>query len=331
MPSSGGALRGAVERGQVVPVGGSWVEPDCNLPSGESLVRQFLHGQRWFEREFGRRHREFWSPDAFGYAGQLPQILREAGITRFLTQKLSWNRFNRPEHHTLMWQGDDGSEVLAHYPPADTYNSEVTVPELLKVTRAYRDHDHARTSLLVYGYGDGGGGPTREMLETLRRAADLQGLPRTTPRSSEEFFDALEAGGRPAAGRRRRAVLRVPPRRLHLAGAHEARQPAWRAGAARRRVPLLCRRRLPRAELDRLWKLLLLQQFHDILPGSSIRLVYEDAERDLAAVQAGADALVPPGEVLANTVGFARREVVGDAWSRQRRSAPRTPSSPATR
>jgi alpha-mannosidase len=306
-------IRAAVERGQFVPVGGSWVEPDCNLPSGESLVRQFLHGQRWFEAEFGRRHREFWSPDAFGYAGQLPQILRECGMSRFLTQKLSWNRFNRPEHHTLIWQGDDGSEVLAHYPPADTYNSEVSVAELLKVAREYRDHDHSPTSLLVFGYGDGGGGPTRGMLETLRRVADLQGLPRTAQRTSEEFFDALEAGGQDRP---------VVVGELYF----EYHRGVYTSQARTKRGNRRCEQALhdaeflaclggdhPRAELDRLWKLLLLQQFHDILPGSSIGLVYEDAERDLAAVESGAHALVPPGDVLVNTVGFERREVVGGA------------------
>ena len=306
-------LRAAVERGQFVPVGGSWVEPDCNLPSGESLVRQFLHGQRWFEREFGRRHREFWSPDAFGYAGQLPQILRGLGITRFLTQKLSWNRFNKPEHHTLVWQGDDGSEVLAHYPPADTYNSDVTVSELRKTVRDYKDHDHARTSLLVFGFGDGGGGPTRDMLETLRRARDLQGLPRTVQRTSEEFFAALEAegGDRP-----------VVSGELYF----EYHRGVYTSQARTKRGNRRCEQALhdaeflaclgddyPREELDRLWKLLLLQQFHDILPGSSIGIVHAESERDLAAVEAGAHALAGAGETLVNTLGFARREVVGDA------------------
>jgi alpha-mannosidase len=306
-------LRAAVERGQFVPVGGSWIEPDCNLPSGESLVRQFLYGQRWFEREFGRRHREFWSPDAFGYAGQLPQILREAGITRFLTQKLSWNRFNRPEHQTLVWQGDDGSEVLAHYPPADTYNSVADVPELLKVAREYRDHDHARTSLLVFGYGDGGGGPTKDMLETLRRAADLQGLPRTAQRTSEEFFDALEADGgdRPVVAGE---LYFEYHRGVYTSQARTKRGNRRGEQALHDAEFLACLRPgYPREELDRLWKLLLLQQFHDILPGSSIQLVYEDAERDLAAVEAGANALAGAGETLVNTVGCARRDVVGDA------------------
>src|SRR3954447_6633355 len=123
-------VRDAVDAGRWAPVGGSWVEPDCNLPSGASLARQLLFGQRYFERAFGRRSREFWNPDVFGYTAQLPQLLREAGLTRFLTQKLSWNRFNPPEHHTFTWQGLDGSQVLTHFPPADTYNAEVTAEEL---------------------------------------------------------------------------------------------------------------------------------------------------------------------------------------------------------
>jgi alpha-mannosidase len=181
------------------PPGGTWIEPDCNLPSGESLVRQFLYGQRFFEREFGRRARVFWNPDVFGYNGQLPQIMRGAGIGRFLTQKLSWNRFNAPPHHTFTWQGIDGSEVLAHFPPADTYNATAEVEELRRSARHYKDHDRSGRSLLVFGYGDGGGGPTPEMLETLRRVRDLQGVPRTTMVSSDEFFEALETveAGRP--------------------------------------------------------------------------------------------------------------------------------------
>jgi alpha-mannosidase len=300
-----------------VPVGGTWVEPDCNLPSGESLVRQFLHGQRFFEREFGRRCTEFWNPDVFGYNGQLPQLMRGAGISRFLTQKLSWNRFNKPEHHTFVWQGIDGSEVLAHFPPADTYNAEATVPELRRAAREYKDHEHSRTSLLVFGYGDGGGGPTRTMLETLRRARDLQGLPRTSFRTPEEFFAALEAepGERPTVVGElyfeyhrgtytSQALTKRLNRRCEVA-LHDAELLTAAAGVH------------ARAELEPLWKRLLLNQFHDILPGSSIRLVYEDAERDLAGVEAEADAiceraLAQLGAAFVNTTGFPRREIVGD-------------------
>jgi len=302
-----------VRTGQFVPVGGSWIEPDCNLPSGESLVRQFLYGQRWFEEKLGVRCREFWSPDAFGYAGQLPQILREVGITRFLTQKLSWNRFNRPEHHTFTWQGVDGSEVLAHFPPADTYTSEASVADLVRTVRRFADHEHSGHSLLLFGYGDGGGGPTRGMLEVLRRARDLQGLPRTSPGTSDAFFSAVEAetDERP-----------VVVGELYF----EYHRGVYTSQARTKRSNRRCEQALhdaeflacleggdyPRAALDALWKRLLLNQFHDILPGSSIRLVTEEAEQDLAGVEAEALALSAPGEAPVNTIGAARREVVRD-------------------
>ncbi len=308
-------VRAAVGRGQLVPVGGSWVEPDCNLVSGESLLRQFLHGQRWFERELGIRCREFWSPDAFGYPGQLPQLMRAAGLTRFLTQKLSWNKFNKPEHHTFVWQGIDGSEVLGHFPPGDTYSSEATVGELRSSARAYRDHDSSAISLLLFGHGDGGGGPTRTMLESLRRARDLQGVPRTSQRTSEEFFDALEAedGVRPVVV----GELYFEYHRGVYTSQARTKLGNRRAEGALHDAEFLVALvgdDVPRAELDRLWKLLLLQQFHDIVPGSSIGLVHEEAERDLSEVVTGANAisagvLGEPGNVAVNTIGFERREV----------------------
>jgi alpha-mannosidase len=304
-------IREQVAAGRFVPVGGTWVEPDCNLPSGESLVRQFLQGQRFFEREFGARSTEFWNPDVFGYNGQLPQLMRQAGIGRFLTQKLSWNRFNKPEHQTFTWQGVDGSEVLAHFPPADTYNAEASVPELRRNARDYKDHRHSRRSLLVFGHGDGGGGPTRTMLETLRRARDLQGLPRTEIRTPQAFFDALEAepDERPTA---------VGELYFEYHRGTYTSQARTKRGNRRGEVALHDAEFLnavgggdyPREELDRLWQLLLLQQFHDILPGSSIGLVYEDAERDLAEVETGAQALWADGPHPVSTIGFPRREVV---------------------
>ena len=185
--------REKVKTGQFIPVGGTWIEPDCNIPSGDSLVRQFLVGQTYFRKEFGIQCKEFWNPDVFGYNGQLPQIMRLAGITRFLTQKLSWNRFNKPHHHTFTWQGIDGSEVLAHFPPADTYNSEANVQELRKNAKDYKDHDRSQNSYMLFGYGDGGGGPVKRMIETSASCAkDLQGLPRTQIRTSDDFFTRLE-------------------------------------------------------------------------------------------------------------------------------------------
>jgi len=328
-------IRDRVAAGQWIPVGGTWIEPDCNLPSGESLVRQFLHGQRFFERELGRRCNEFWNPDVFGYNGQLPQIMRGAGIERFLTQKLSWNRFNQPPYHTFTWQGIDGSEVLAHFPPADTYNAEATVAELRRSAREYKDHDRSRHSLLVFGYGDGGGGPTPDMLETLRRVGDLEGLPRTTITTSDAFFDALAADAEDVPTvvgelyfeyhrgtyTNQAAVKlgnRTGERALHDAEAIAAI--AHReTGAA-----------YPAERLTELWQTLLTNQFHDILPGSGIGQVYDDAATDHAAVLAGAEsvtedalaALAAPGpdHVPVSTLGVPRAEVAarpggaGLAW-----------------
>jgi alpha-mannosidase len=317
-------VRERVDRGQIVPVGGTWIEPDCNLPSGESLARQLLYGQRFFERELGRRCTELWQPDVFGYTGQLPQLMREAGMTRFLTQKLSWNRFNPPEHHTFTWQGLDGSEVLTHFPPADTYNAEVTVAELRRSVREYKDHDRSRESLLVFGHGDGGGGPTRDMLERLRRARDLRGLPRTDLRTAEAFFDRLEADAgelRTVVGElyfeyhrgtyTSQAALKRGNRRCE-ALLHDAEMLA--AVAAR-----LGRAPYPREALAEAWRLLMVTQFHDILPGTSITEVNDRARRDLAEVESIAERVVAASlaalggggdDAPVNTLPWPRREVV---------------------
>ena len=320
-------IRTKVKAGQFVPVGGTWVEPDCNLPSGESMARQFLHGQRFFEKEFGVRCREFWNPDVFGYNGQLPQLCRLSGITRFLTVKLAWNHFNKPVHQTFTWEGIDGSEVLTHFPPAGSYNSMVTVEHLRRDAQSYKDHDRSRHSYMLFGYGDGGGGPTKRMLETLRRVHDLQGVPRTEIRNPDEFFGLLEADCTDRArivgelyfelhrgcyttqaavkrGNRRSEQLLHDVEFISAAAAHTA-------GFA-----------YPAGELDRTWKLLLMNQFHDILPGSSIGLVYEDARRDFARIEeagtamrtAAACALAGDGAggaqpAVINTIGFARAEV----------------------
>jgi alpha-mannosidase len=302
-----------VRSGQFVPVGGMWVEPDFNVPSGESLLRQLVHGQRFFEEKLGVRCRELWAPDAFGYCGQLPQLMRLAGIHRFLTQKLSWNRFNKPEAHTFVWQGIDGSEVVGHFPPADTYSSDVSVREVLRTEHDFLDHESSATSLLVYGFGDGGGGPTRAMLERLRRMRDLQGLPRVRTATSDEFFSALEA---------ETAERPTVVGELYL----EYHRGTFTSQAFVKRGNRVCEQLLhdaellgavrgpyPRDELDRLWKLLLLQQFHDILPGSSIGLVYDDARRDFAELESSLRSLVGAGDTPVNTVGMPRREVVESA------------------
>lgn len=325
-------IREKVKGGQFIPVGGTWIEPDCNIPSGESLARQFLYGQRFFKAEFGRYCQEFWNPDVFGYNGQLPQICKLAGIGRFLTQKLSWNRFNKPHHHTFTWEGIDGSEIFTHFPPADTYNAVATVEEMRRNARNYKDHDRSRHSYMLFGYGDGGGGPTKDMIERLRRAKDLEGLPRAQIRTPDEFFDLLE---RDCTDRPRQigelyfeyhrgtytsqALVKRGNRKSEQL-LHDVEFLATAAGR-------LAGHPYPKESLDHLWKLVLLNQFHDILPGSSIKEVYVDSAAQYGeiervgtqlrseAARALAGAL-PPVEIgdtkylALNTIGFGRSEVV---------------------
>lgn len=321
-------IRRRVKSGQFIPVGGTWIEPDCNIPSGESLCRQFLHGQRFFQKEFGITCREFWNPDVFGYNGQLPQICRLAGISRFLTQKLSWNRMNKPHHHTFVWEGIDGSELFTHFPPADTYTAVVSIAQLRDNARNYKDHDRSRESYLLFGHGDGGGGPTKPMLETLRRVKDLEGIPRTTIRTPSEFFDRLEKDNTNRARlvgelyfeyHRGTYTTQAATKRANRRSEFLLHDVEFLATAAASRGK--SGYAYPTADLDRLWKLVLLNQFHDILPGSSITEVYQDAARDYQRVEVegsrlqseALNALVdtPAGGewVPVNTIGFARREV----------------------
>ena len=179
-------MRERAKEKRFIPVGGSWVEADCNIPSGESLVRQFLFGQRFFQREFGMTCRESWNPDVFGYNAQMPQIMRGAGISAFVSTKLSWNQINKPHRHTFWWEGIDGSRVLTHFPPSDTYNGVCTVKQLLFSVGNYKDLDRSNESLYIFGYGDGGGGPNMEMLERLRRMCDVDGMPKVQIRAPQE-------------------------------------------------------------------------------------------------------------------------------------------------
>lgn len=323
-------IKKRVKTGQWVPVGGTWIEPDCNIPSGEALARQFVYGQQYFMQHFGFRCKEFWNPDVFGYNGQLPQIMKLAGINRFLTQKLSWNAFNKPHTHTFLWQAIDGSEVLAHFPPADTYNCNVEVHELRFNARNYKDNDRSNESLTLFGYGDGGGGPTKQMLEQLRRFTDLQGLPRTQIRSSDEFFDRLEkdlvdplkiVGELYFEFHRGTYTTQANNKRDNRKSEQMLHDVEFLSLAAGR----LGKLKYPKAELERIWRLVLLNQFHDILPGSSIREVYEDSAMQYADVLASGQNLrqealdILTSKTLAkspeaitpiNTTSFARREVV---------------------
>jgi alpha-mannosidase len=291
-PSLFARIKDAVADGRWEPVGGMWVEPDTNVPSGESLVRQVLLGKRFFLDELGVETHELWIPDVFGYSAALPQIAQQAGVTALITQKLSWNNMNRFPHSTFWWEGLDGSRILTHFPPADTYNGVWSVRELTASLDRFADHGRSDRSLYPYGFGDGGGGPTREMLELARRLGDLDGLPHAEIGSVAAFLDAVETEDGDALD------TWVGELYFELHRGTYTTQAATKVGNRRgeealRAAELWCSAvcasagdwsSYPTAELQRAWELLLLNQFHDIIPGSSINWVYADAARDHAEV-----------------------------------------------
>lgn len=270
-------------RGQFVPVGGTWVEMDGNLPSGEAMVRQFLQGQNFFLQEFGKMCSEFWLPDTFGYSAQLPQIMHSCGIRRFLTQKLSWNLVNSFPHHTFFWEGLDGSRVLAHFPPGDSYGMEGSVEEVLKTVAKNRDKGRTNHSAFLFGFGDGGGGPTQTMVDRLKRIYNTDGLPRVQLSSPERLFSALESDSGQLCTWVGELFLE-----LHN-GTYTTHSQIKKGNRECERilhdVELLSSLALvrstqflyPAAQLQDLWRLLLLNQFHDVVTGSCIQLVAEEA------------------------------------------------------
>jgi len=291
-------MKERVAEGRLEPTGSMWVEADCNIPSGESLVRQIVHGKRFYLGELGIETNDVWLPDVFGYSAALPQIMRQAGIRWFLTQKLSWNQYNSLPHHSFLWEGIDGSRVFTHFPPADTYSGNVSVRELRFGVENFKDHDRSNRSLYLFGWGDGGGGPTTEMLESARRLADHDGLPHLVMEGPRRFFTEAE-------GEMREPPVWVGELYLETHRGTYTSQAATKLGNRRAEFALrdaelwgvLAARdgaggtgggggdgAGASAELEALWKLLLLHQFHDIIPGSGIHWVYEDTARDHAHI-----------------------------------------------
>ncbi|NYE96363.1 alpha-mannosidase [Psychromicrobium silvestre] len=286
-----------VAAGQFVPVGGMWVESDTNMPGSEAMARQFLEGKSFFRREFGVDCKEAWLPDSFGYSGALPQIVASAGIDYFLTQKISWNQVNVMPHHTFLWEGIDGSRVFTHFPPVDTYNSELSGRELAHAQSNYREKGNSNISLVPFGWGDGGGGPTREMVAAAHRTAALEGSPAVQLGSAKSFFEQAQAeypappvwlGEMYLELHRGTYTSQANTKKGNRRSEHLLREAElWAATATVRKGALY-----PAAELKRLWQLVLLQQFHDILPGSSIAWVHQDAERNYAAIATELEAII---------------------------------------
>lgn len=321
-----------VQEGRFVPVGGMWVESDTNLPGGEALARQFLEGKGFFQDEFGIDTPEVWLPDSFGYTGAFPQIARAAGARWFLTQKISWNEINRMPHHTFLWEGIDGTRLFTHFPPVDKYNSDVSAEDLAHAERNFADKGRSTVSLLPYGYGDGGGGPTAEMTATIARTGSLEGSPAVRHSTPREFFEAAEAEyPRPEVWRgelylefhRGTYTSQLRTKQGNRRSEHLLREAELWAATAAVRAGV----QYPAARLKRLWQLVLLQQFHDILPGTSIAWVHQDAERNYAHIRTQLGEIID--DALRALLGAGDAVVLANAAPHPRSGVPALGIGPA--
>ncbi|MGN0970186.1 MAG: alpha-mannosidase, partial [Evtepia sp.] len=330
-------IKERVKEGRWEPEGGMWLEADCNLTSGESLVRQFLHGKRFFKEEFGVDNKILWLPDVFGYSGALPQIMKKSGVDYFMTTKLAWNQINKIPNDTFIWKGIDGSEVLTHLITTvgedqdpkqsffTTYNGMLHPGSIMGGWERYQNKEINNDILISYGYGDGGGGPTRKMLEISKRMEKgVKGIPMVRQETARTYFDELAervkdnrrletwegefyfeyhrgtytSMARNKRGNRKSELMMMDLETLGvLAGDYPA-------------------------EADtRLWRdIILLNQFHDILPGSSIAEVYQVTKGEYEALAAEVSQMIRErlvklagsgdGITVFNTLGFRRDDVV---------------------
>ena len=286
-------IKQRITDGRWRPIGSMWVEPDCNIPNGESLVRQILYGKRFFKKEFGIDSDILWLPDTFGFNAALPQILKKSGIKYFSTTKLTWNDTNQFPHNTFWWQGIDGSKILTHIPPVGLEGR--VIPNDLK--KSWDDYNEQETSphvLQTFGYGDGGGGPAKEDLDAAAILRTIVGLPSSTLSTVTRFFNQIEGQAR---------SLKVWHGELYLEkhrGTFTTH--GWVKRENRLAETLLYNTELlsslamvfgkggpqrgyPQETIESAWKNLLLNQFHDVVPGTSIADAYEDTRKDFAAIR----------------------------------------------
>ena len=358
-PSAFDRVKAKVKQGAFHPIGGSWVEHDTNMPSGESLVRQFLYGQRFFESHFAERSTTFWLPDTFGYSSQIPQICRLAGMSRFFTQKLSWNNINDFPHTTFNWVGLDGSQVMCHMAPDNTYTAEADFGDVKRSVTQHKSMDQDPSSLLVFGKGDGGGGPTWEQLEKLRRCRGISDstsglLPRVKMGDSvDDFFARLEKKAEStdfvswvgelyfelhrgtyttqANNKRNNRKAEIMLHDIEYLATLASIQDDMRRKSTGYKYP--------KKDIDSMWENVLLCQFHDCLPGSSIEMCYDDSDELYREVFKTGERLLRTaitalgfqdqrhgdGQLVAiNTLPFDRKELVTSGPGSQREAAYRT-------
>ena len=317
-------IREAIKGGQWIAEGAMWVEPDTNMASGEALIRQLVHGKRYYKDVLGVDSQVLWLPDTFGYTAALPQILNSCGVKYLVTQKIFWS-YNEGEqfpYHYFYWEGMDGSKVVSFLPTSYTYRTDPT--ELAKVWNERSQKRDLDAFLLPFGYGDGGGGPARDYIEYAIREENLEGCPKVKLEGPKEFFDDMQAEGGPkhtytgelyfSAHRgtyTSQAMVKRNNRKSEL-GLRELEM--WGALALRKGQDY------PLGQADALWKEVLLHQFHDILPGSSIARVYEEAEAAYEKIHEETDALTKQaagglldsadGVTAFNSLGFERKALI---------------------
>jgi alpha-mannosidase len=289
------SIKKRIEEKRWEPIGGMWVEADCNLSGAESLARQFLLGRIFFREQFGKDAESpvLWLPDVFGYAWALPQLIRQAGLKYFMTIKIGWSQYNRLPYDTFMWQGIDGTQILTHFstvkdfgsPYASTYNSMANPREALGTWQSFQQKELHKDLLMAYGYGDGGGGPTREMLENITAMNHFPGLPQVRQSSVKAFFESID----PLMLSR---VMPVWNGELYLEYHRGTYTTQARNKRANRKSEFLLHDaeflatlaslhtdyKYPSQQLNEAWHTVCLNQFHDIIPGSSIGPVYEESQ-----------------------------------------------------
>lgn len=303
-------IKKRVAEGRWEVEGGMWLEADCNISSGESLIRQFLHGTRFFEEEFGKKNEILWLPDVFGYSAALPQIMEKCGIKYFMTTKISWNEFNKIPYDTFYWEGIDGTEILTHFSPTrdygkkaveggyetdhfTTYNANIGPSQAKGAWQRYSQKYLNDEVLMSFGYGDGGGGPTKQMIEKQRRLEKgIPGCPVTKPSFVLDFFKRLEQD---IAGNKYLpkwvGELYLEYHRGTYTSMARNKRYNRKSEFAFQNIELyytlakqLMGVKYPKEQIKNSWEVILRNQFHDILPGSSIKEVYEDSEAEYKGI-----------------------------------------------
>ena len=314
-------IKKAIAAGNIEPQGGMWTEPDTNLPCGESLIRQFYYGKKFFAQEFGKDITHLWVPDVFGYTAALPQIIKKCGADYFMTIKISWNTVNKFPHHTFIWEGLDNSSVLVHMPPEGDYNSSASPFSINYVEKNYSQRKVSNISLMPFGAGDGGGGPGEYEVNMIARERAISTGPKIEFSTAAKFFELLDKDKDSYPSYKGELYLekhqgtyttqafikqnnRLMERLLHNA--------EWLCTLAKiqKDAPY------PRKQLDKIWKEVLLYQFHDILPGSSVKRVYDECKPAYKRLKERADRIIANtldsftkegGLHAANPIDFARK------------------------